>query len=182
MKPKAPRSDKIAPVSEDEFREESEQAFPDSRFFQKPSLATDFKIVVPPASASDIEILVAACVGALPQSYIDFMRCSDGAAECHNGYEGDILTLWPCKEIVARNALLRRCRDVPGMLRVGDDGRGGLVGLDWSVRETPESWPVVRLTLDGQGRWNVIRIAPDFQTWQQDSFELRPTGWKCGGG
>ena len=182
MKPKAPRSDMIAPVSEDELREEIEQSFPDSLFFQKPSLASDFKFVLSPASASDIEMLMAACEGALPQSYLSFLRCSDGAAECHNGYEGDILTLWPCKEVVAQNALLRQRRDVPEILIVGEDGRGGLFGFDWSVREIPESWPIMRITPDGQGGWELRRIAPDFQTWRQDTFQLRPKGFTCGGG
>jgi hypothetical protein len=182
MEQKAPRPDKIAPVSEDELWGEIQQAFADPLLPQKPSLAADFKVVVPPASASAIERLVAACGGALPQSYLSFLHRSDGAAECLSDNEGDILTLWPCEVVIARNANLRQGRDVPGVLAVGDDGRGGLVGFEGSVRESPDSWPVVRIMLDGQGRWAVRRIAPDFQTWQRDTFELRPTGFTCGGG
>ena len=182
MDQKAPRLDKIPSVSEDELREEIEQAFPASLIFQKPSLAADFKVVVPPAATSDIEMLVVACGGVLPQSYLSFLRRSDGAAECLNDYDGDHLTLWPCKEVVARNATLHQCRDLPSVLAVGDDGRGGLVGFDWSLRESPESWPVVRVTPNGQGRWAMRQIASSFHTWEQVTFELRPTGFTCGGG
>jgi hypothetical protein len=56
---------------------------------EKPSLVDDFKVVGQPASIIDIETVLVACDGGLPQSYLNFLRNSDEAAECVSDCEGD---------------------------------------------------------------------------------------------
>jgi hypothetical protein len=170
----------LVSVSDEEMWAEVRQAFAEPLLPEHPSLAADFKLVGPPAPASDLELLQSTCGGALPPAYLDFLRSSDGAAGCISDSDRDYLTLWPSKEVAARNAGLPQGQTWPGLLVVGSDGRGGVVGFDRGSAD-PESWPVVRIGPEG-GDGERREIAPNFRAWQRGGFQLRPGGFVCGGG
>ena len=111
----------------------------------------EIKAIRPPATDEDIARLLAVWGDALPVSYLDFLRESDGAAGCVNDYDGDYLTLWGSGELVERNASLPTGRTSPELLAIGTDGRGGWVGLERVKSQGAERWPVVRWDSGGSG-------------------------------
>jgi hypothetical protein len=172
----------LAAISDEEMWEEIRQAFAKPLLPEQPSLAMDFKVVGPPASAADIESLLGSCGGILPLPYLDFLRCSDGAAGCVSDDDGSYLTLWSSKEVAAKNVTLSVSQAVPGMLAIGSDGKDGWVGFVRAASPAPESWPVVRVRPEDAGGVELREIASSFQAWQRSNFQLWSDGFVCGGG
>jgi hypothetical protein len=169
----------LPPISDEEMCREVQQAFSQPQMPGRASLAIQFKVMAPPASSSNIELLLTSCGGALPLSYLNFLKHSDGAAQCISDYDGDYLTLWASEKVVSKIAALPQSQVATGLLVVGCDGRGGWLGFDRAANGDPECWPVVRLHPDG-GDLQVIAL--NFQAWENGDFRLRPGGFLCGGG
>src|SRR5262249_39951417 len=81
-------------ISDEELWKEIEGAFSEPLLPSNPSLAADLKVIRPPATADDLARVLATWGNALPATYLDFLRESNGAEGCVNDYEGDYLTLW----------------------------------------------------------------------------------------
>jgi hypothetical protein len=171
-----------ASVSDEAMWREVVEAFSEPLLPSQPSLAADLKVIRPPAAGKDIARLLAAWGDALPPSYLNFLRESDGAAGCVNDYEGDFLTLWGSGELVERNASLPTRQSLPAVLAIGTDGRGGWVGFDRVTSQDAERWPVVRFDSGSCRPADLRELAPNFREWRTGGFELRPGGCSCRSG
>jgi hypothetical protein len=154
--------------------QEIEEAFAEPVLPDQPSRAAEFKVIGPPASEDHLTRMLAVCGGALPASYLAFLRESDGAEGGTN--DGGDLTLWGSKVLDER----RPTEALAELLPIGSDGLGSWVGFQRAAQD-PESWPVVR--------WDVAtaptarrELAATFQEWRKDGFPLRPGGVACCGG
>jgi hypothetical protein len=169
-------------VSDAELQEELQQAFEEPLLPDEWPLAAVLKVIRPPASGEAIARLRAEWDVALPASYLEFLRQSDGAAGCLSDEEGDYLTLWGSAEVVERNASLSRHSAWPEFVAIGTDGQGGWVGFCRAGSLEPESWPVVRVNGSSSIPAGVRELARNFQEWARDGFRLRAAGFLCGGG
>jgi hypothetical protein len=182
MKQPAKQFRRMVAISDEEMWEEIRQAFPEDGVPSQPSLAADFKVIGPAATADEIERRLGSCGGLLPASYLDFLRCSNGAAGCISDQDGSYLTLWGSEEVTANNAALPAAGATPGMFVFGTDGRGGWIGFNCAVSADPDSWPVVWLGSGSPGGAGLRQLAPNFQAWQQGGFQMWPGGFVCGRG
>jgi hypothetical protein len=169
-------------VSDEELEQEIQEAFSEPLLPSRPSLAAGLKVVRPPATTEDLTRVLAAWGNALPASYLDFLRESDGGEACGSDDEGDYLTLWRCSELIERNASMPLRERLPALLAIGTDGRGGWVGFHRVKSQEAERSPVVRFDSGSSRPANVRELAPSFREWRKGGFQLRSGGCICDGG
>jgi hypothetical protein len=151
--------------------------------FQNPMpLASVFKIVQQPASSSDVGALLAACGGLLPESYLGFLRESNGAGSRAGDESRNCLVLWSAGEIFGLNEAYGITRYLPEFLAIGCDGGDDAIGFHRTASPDPEKWPVVRIGFGNLDRSEFRTLASGFLEWQEHGFPLKNIGWCCGGG
>ena len=132
-----------------------------------------FSILHAPASEEDIALLLEAA-GPLPEAYLDFLRCTDGAEGSLIQPEGHVVRLDSIRESVRTNQGYEIQESLPQLWMIGSDA--GDYGICFDRQGSPDQWPVVEVPLGAKFADELFTIAPSFAVWQETGFAV-VHGW-----
>jgi hypothetical protein len=111
-----------------------------------------------PADEAQLETLRAALPAAIPNSYFEFLRFSNGG-EGDLGIEPGWFCPWPAEEVLRYNEVYRVAEFYGEFIGFGSNGGGELLAFDCRA---PAPWPIVMIPFIG-GTKHCERVAEDFE-------------------
>ena len=137
--------------------------------------ALPFRITQPPASAAEIQELLAA-VGPLPSEYLNLLAASNGAELGIHDRDGDCLALWSVRDVLELNDAYEISKWLPALLAIGSDGGDDAIGFLRKNGSDPNIWPLVRVGFGALSFDETKVIAQTFAAWKSSDYSINAEG------
>ena len=115
----------------------------------------------PPASESDLSVLIQSVGFELPSDYLDFLRFSDGGYGSIPVDPWCFDSLWKATELAEFNRNYQIPIYCPGFFGIGSTGGGDMFAFDMRGEQP---WPVVSIPCIGMEAAAALPVAPDFRS------------------
>ena len=112
----------------------------------------------PPAEVDSIAVLLAASPVELPDSYLNFLKFSNGG-EGELGIQPGWFLAWPAEEVEEHNLGYQVSDQLPGLWAFGSNGGGELLAFDC---RHGEPWPILMIPFIPMCIKEAVEVASTF--------------------